>query len=273
MILSIKVFLFYDGTEDSGILYEGGRHSIGWLKHFKEFPLTFQTLEFSQVNANPIEVRSRDGLVLTLDVSFQYTLSSDGLDILALYMRWENDYASAYEKIARNIIRDVSADFDAFQFFFNRSLIVADTVTAMSSYFVNIGAIINQVQLLNIYLPSTFNAAIQETEITRTKISQASVDRETVIIQAGTDLLAAQKQAEVLIVQANTRAASVTLQKTQEAAVQKQIIEQEMLSLLSIKENLDFSTEELLSYLFIQALQETEAKVTFATAPPPGIAF
>jgi len=156
-------------------------------------------------------------------------------------------------------------------FFFNRSLIVADTVTAMSEYFSYIGATVNQVQLLDIVLPTTFNAAIQETEITRTKISQASVDRNTVIIQAGTDLLAATKQAEVLIVQANTRAGSVLLQKNQEALVQKQLIEQEQLALLSIKENLNFTTDELLSYLFLQALQTTSAKITYATKPPPGI--
>jgi len=156
-------------------------------------------------------------------------------------------------------------------FFFNRSLIVAETVLAMSTYFQYIGATVNQVQLLDIVLPTSFNAAIQETEITRTKISQASVDRNTVIIQAGTDLLAATKQAEVLIVQANTRAGSVLLQKNQEALVQRQLIEQEQLALVSIKDNLGFTTDELLSYLYLQALQTTKARITFATSPPSGI--
>lgn len=263
---------FADGSLDSGQVFSEGRHSIGMTKKFITFPTTYQQVDFQAEQGQSITVLSRDGLSLKLDVSFQFTLIIDGNSLLALYMRWENDFANAYKKIARNVIRDVAADYDAFQFFFNRSLIVADMNSEMDDTLRILGAQVNQVQLLDISLPTSFNSAIQQTEVTRTKINEAIVDRERIIIQAGTELLAAQEQAKVLLVQANTRASTTILQAEQEALVVASQIKAEELALLSYKDSLGLDTDELLSYLYLQAIQETKAKITMAAPAPVGVA-
>jgi len=259
---------FKDGSTDSGELYTEGRYFLGLGKQFIIFPRTFQTIDYKASEQSSVPIRSRDGLVITVDYSFQYSLTTNGKDLLALYMRWKSDYENSFGKISRNLVRDVAANYDAFDFFFNRSLIIADITASMSDYFIDIGASINNFQLLDLELPTDFFNAIQLTEVTRTKISEATVQQQNTLIQAETDLLAAQKQAEVIVTQAQARADSVLIQKQQEALLRKSQIEQELIALQSLKTQLNFTTDELLNYLLIDALAQTPAKVTFSVSKP-----
>jgi len=259
---------FKDGNLDSGELYTEGRYFLGIGKSFVTFPRTFQTIDFKQDQGDAISIRSRDGLVISMDIAFQYTLTTNGKELLALYMRWQEKYAEAFGKIARNIIRDVAAKYDAFEFFFNRSIIIGDITTTMTKYFLEIGATINNFQMLDLALPTLFFEAIQQTEVTRTKISEATVLQQKTLIEAETNLLAAEKQAEVIVTQAKARADAILIQKQQDALSRKTAIEQELIALQSLKAQLNLTTEELLNYLLIDALKESAAKITFAVDKP-----
>jgi len=259
---------FKDGSLESGDLYLEGRYFLGIGKVFVTFPRTFQTIDFKADQGDAISIRSRDGLVISMDIAFQYTLTSNGKELLALYMRWQEKYAEAFGKIARNIIRDVAAKYDAFEFFFNRSIIVGDITATMTSYFLKIGATINNFQMLDLALPTQFFEAIQQTEVTRTKISEATVLQQKTLIEAQTNLLAAKKQAEVIVTQARARADAILIQKQQDALSRKAAIEQELIALQSLKSQLNLTTEELLNYLLIDALKDTNAKITFAVDKP-----
>jgi len=48
----------------------------------------------------------------------------------------------------------------------------------------------------------------------------------------------------------------------------KAAIEQELIALQSLKSQLNLTTEELLNYLLIDALKDTNAKITFAVDKP-----
>jgi len=173
-----------------------------------------------------------------------------------------------FSLIAKNLVRDVSAQYTAFQFFFNRSEIVADALSYMSAYFSKIGATINNFQLLNIVLPSDFNDAIQQTEVTRTKILQATVEQTNALVEAQTSYLSSVKQAQVIVTQSNATANTIFIQSQQDALARKATIEQELIALQTLKLNLNFTTDELMNYLLIDALTQTSAKITFAIDNP-----
>jgi len=260
---------FKDGSSESGELYSEGRYYLGLGKQFVTFPKTFQTIDFKEsTEGNNIAIRSRDGLVITIEIAFQYSLTTNGKDLLALWMRWKGDYEIAFGKIARNVIRDVASKYDAFEFFFNRSIIITDITAQMADTFLELGANINNFQLLDLTLPVDFNNAIQQTEVTRTKISEATVQQQKVLITAQTDLLSAGKQAEIIRTQAKARADSAYIQKQQDANARKSQIEQEQIALISIRDQLGLTTSELLNYLLIETLKETQAKITFAIENP-----
>jgi len=259
---------FKDGSLDSGELYTENRYFLGVGKQFITFPKTYQTINFNADQGDPIAIRSRDGLVIRMDVAFQYTLTSSGKDLMALYMRWQSNYGDAFGKQARNTVRNVAAKYDAFEFFFNRSVIVGDITSNMYSYFLKIGATINNFQMLNIVLPPLFSDAIQQTEVTRTKISEATVLQQKTLIEAETNLLSAQKQAEVIITQAKARADAVLIQQQQAALAKKATIEQELIALLALKQQLNFTTDQMFDYLLVDALSSTKAKLTMSVEKP-----
>jgi len=259
---------FKDGTTDSGELYTEGRYFLGIGKSFITFPRTFLTIDYKASQGDAISIRSKDGLVIQIDVAFQYTLTTNGRDLLALYLRWQLEYDPVFGKIARNVIRDVAARYDAFEFFFNRSLIVGDITASLGVYFERVGCSLSNFQLLEISLPDAFSRAIQQTEVTRTKISEATVQQTKTLIEAETNLLAAKKQAEVIVTQAKARADAVLIQKKQDALSRKTTIEQELIAIKSLKSQLNFTTEELLNYLMIEGLKDSKVKITYAVDKP-----
>jgi len=138
----------------------------------------------------------------------------------------------------------------------------------MINYFGKIGATINNFQLLNIVLPPDFNDAIQVTEVTRTQILEATVLQTKTLVESETDFLSAQKQAEIIVTQARANADTTFIQRQQDALASQATIEQELGGLLSLKQYLNFTTDELMNYLLIDALTQTSAKITFAVDKP-----
>jgi len=259
---------FKDGSLDSGELYAANRYFLGVGKTFIVFPTTYQTINFNAAQGDQINVRSADGLVILMDVAFQYTLTAVGKDLMALYVRWQEGYNDAIGKIARNIIRDVAANYQAFEFFFNRSIIVGDMTSALYEYILNVGATVNNFQMLNIILPPLFNDAIQQTEVVSVQISEATVLQQKTLIEAETNLLAAQKQATVILTQAQARADASLIQQQQNALAIKATIEQEIIALQSLMQQLNFTIGQLFDYLLIDALSNTNAKLTMSVEKP-----
>ena len=69
--------------------------------------------------------RTKDALQVSIELSFQYQLSIDKDDLLQLYKNWGEKYEKAFLLAARNTLRDVMAEFNALQVFYERSTIEA----------------------------------------------------------------------------------------------------------------------------------------------------
>mmetsp|Transcript_9503 Transcript_9503/g.25793 ORF Transcript_9503/g.25793 Transcript_9503/m.25793 type:complete len:201 (-) Transcript_9503:2436-3038(-) len=113
-------------------LFTPGRYFIGFNQIFVIFPSDLQYVKFSSAatqeeeeepTAPSLPARTLDGLRVTLSLSFQYRLRQSTDDIVGLYRNFSTKYEETYVRIARDVVRNVAADFRAFAFFEERNVV------------------------------------------------------------------------------------------------------------------------------------------------------
>ena len=207
-------------------LFENGRYFIGLGHEFIIFPKRLKTIRMSDQASSgggegeegeervtsQLLARTMDGLPVTLDLSFQYRLMPSAESLVKLYKDFQTDYESAYIRIARNVLRDVAADYQAFNYFYNRSVISSAMRGSLDVALMQHSATVQSFQLLNILLPPRFSSAIEETEIARQEIENAGYQQAVSITEANTRVREAERQAKIILLAANATAANITLQ-------------------------------------------------------------
>ena len=207
-------------------LFENGRYFIGLGHEFIIFPKRLKTIRMSDQASSgggegeegeervtsQLLARTMDGLPVTLDLSFQYRLMPSAESLVKLYKDFQTDYESAYIRIARNVLRDVAADYQAFNYFYNRSVISSAMRGSLDVALMQHSATVQSFQLLNILLPPRFSSAIEETEIARQEIENAGYQQAVSITEANTRVREVERQAKIILLAANATAANITLQ-------------------------------------------------------------
>ena len=207
-------------------LFENGRYFIGLGHEFIIFPKRLKTIRMSDQASSgggegeegeervtsQLLARTMDGLPVTLDLSFQYRLMPSAESLVKLYKDFQTDYESAYIRIARNVLRDVAADYQAFNYFYNRSVISSAMRGSLDVALMQHSATVQSFQLLNVLLPPRFSSAIEETEIARQEIENAGYQQAVSITEANTRVREAERQAKIILLAANATAANITLQ-------------------------------------------------------------
>ena len=207
-------------------LFENGRYFIGLGHEFIIFPKRLKTIRMSDQASSgggegeegeervtsQLLARTMDGLPVTLDLSFQYRLMPSAESLVKLYKDFQTDYESAYIRIARNVLRDVAADYQAFNYFYNRSVISSAMRGSLDVALMQHSATVQSFQLLNILLPPRFSSAIEETEIARQEIENAGYQQAVSITEANTRVREAERQAKIILLAANATASNITLQ-------------------------------------------------------------
>lgn len=249
-----------------GVLYTGGRHFIGLGHQFIIFPNTLQTVRMGSVSAgegsdgetvktSSLLARTEDGLQVTLDISFQYRLTADLEQIIKLYSDFQDNYRPAYVRIARNVLRDVASEFQAFQYFYNRTVVGAKMREVLNQALANHSAIVQAFQLLNVELPTRFSSAIEGTEVARQAIENARYQQDVARTEANTRVEEAKRQALIIALEANATAQSTTLQAAADANITLRQMQAETTAYRTIQDELAFDEDQLLSYVWLKAIQ------------------
>jgi hypothetical protein len=90
---------------DQSNVYSSGRYFIGPISYFIPFPAYFRNMEFSSsryADSQPLKTRTKEGVALSLHISFQYSLIKD--EIPQLYKIANTEYEQSFQRIARNIL-------------------------------------------------------------------------------------------------------------------------------------------------------------------------
>ena len=93
-------------------IYPPGIHFIGPFQSFITYPSTFETFEFSRLSGadrTPLRSRTKDGLEVEIEISFQYTL--DGKRVRELYFEYKDQQSQPFMNSAVDILTDTATYF------------------------------------------------------------------------------------------------------------------------------------------------------------------
>ena len=133
--------LAYDSlwcTSDRTTLATNGLCFVGPTTVFLTFPKATRDVY------DTLPARTRDGLTVGLELSFQYRLQQSADSLAELYMMFGLEYESAFRREARDVLRNAASGFTAFECWRNRTALVvsmqAELDTALSRWYANVEA-------------------------------------------------------------------------------------------------------------------------------------
>jgi len=186
-------------------LYTAGRHYVGVGGEFITFPITQQELHL------PIfESRTKDGLVLNLDVSLNFEIIKDFDKIIKIFDHFGYHYDGYISRLAMNTIRDASAQFTAIEYSQNRSVVNLEMQRSITDDMNEIGFKLDSLQLLNVEFPASFSFTLQEIRIAQQNVSQAQRKMNAEIVLLDGELSRSATTANGIIAEANGTATSLT---------------------------------------------------------------
>jgi len=203
-------------------IYSGGRYYVGVGGEFIKYPLTLQEM------ALPIfESRTADGLKILLEVSLNFKIVKDQKKILALYDHFGPKYDGYIARLAMNIVRDASANFNAFAYSFNRSAVSTEMERQIGDDMADIGFTLESVQLLNIEFPASFTTTMSQTLVLQQQVNQAKAEKAAELVSLEGELAKASITADGMISDAMSQAANIEQKANADAQALKFALEQE----------------------------------------------
>lgn len=230
---------------------ENGLYFIGIGHSFIKFPRNVQTVEFSKErNANrpAIESRTSDGLEVTLEISFQYSLQPEHL--FSLYNRYGENFKQVIQNVAIDILTEEATGYTAYNFFMDRGKIKDDFQNALnkelnSTCFSNVQFL----QLRSVDLPTKFEQAIQESEVKKQDIQKATAELNKVRIETDTLMKSAFIQKNVTINIAEGEASSIIKQNDADVDSLIKYQNSQTEAYAKLKQKMEMSNKNLLSFI------------------------
>uniref|UniRef100_A0A7S3N9L6 Band 7 domain-containing protein n=1 Tax=Euplotes harpa TaxID=151035 RepID=A0A7S3N9L6_9SPIT len=239
-------------------MYTSGIHLLGVGHSFIKYPTTVQTYEFSKAggaDAPNVRSRTKDGLEVELEISFQYIYIPN--KIYNLYMRYADHDRTPCKKIAIDILTDVATQYNADQFFFSKDKISGamqkELNTTFSEYCFST---VDYFQLKSIDLPDKYEIAIQETEVKRQDIHKAEAEKQKMQIELETKIMQAEIASNININKAEGDASTLLQANLATSESFYKIQNQQALALAEVKRALGLSSPQLLTYLRAKILKE-----------------
>ncbi len=263
---------FFTGRTDLETKYEEGLHWIGFSYTLIKFPRTAQLVTFNEgqdATDSVLTARTKDGLAIEIDVSFNYMLNIEDLD--KLYMTYIEDYEHTYILTARSVLRDAVSAYTAIQFFEMRQNITIHMRETLDTALNEIYARIKDFQMTRFDLPDDFENALEQVQVAQQQYEIALHNQKAALVEAETQIFLAQKMAEQLLIEANASAEAFLIQmRAQAEALNITVtVEAEMLKYLA--DTLGLNSTELLAYLWIQAILEHNSSLLIIGENTPEI--
>lgn len=247
--VGINYSSYFKSIENS--TYESGFHFIGLGHDFIPYELKVQTMEFSRSSSAtlpPIVCRTKDGLKLQLEISFQYRVLKN--TIYEIYTTFGDEMKSILLRVAIDSISDTSTNYSSYDFFTTREEIgykmKNDLDMRLKS---DLYSEVVFFQLRSIDLPNDYEDAIQKTEVTKQGILQAQAARNKNKVVQATYVESAQIGKNITINQAYGKGDALQLRTNATAGTFLNITQSQAQAYQNMKENLTFSNADLIQYL------------------------
>lgn len=292
-------------------LYGAGRYLVGLGQYFIKFPRTLQTVVFSnseaEADAGHMPVRSRDGMIINMELSFQYRLSKRPEDLVRIYMHYEDKWEYFYMLAARSVLRDAASQYLAFDFFERRPEIAENMRSRLNSALQEMYAEAYALQLLNLEFNSRecadcaspslsfararvhalyrvrspahasctraeFASAIEDTQVANQDIEQARFEQQRAIVESDRALRVANITANVTVLSAQAEADAILAVAQAEASAIVLRLQKQADAFLSVRQQLGLnSSKALLTYAWLLAAKDSEARQSVVGLETPSV--
>lgn len=249
-----KVYGADDGT--------GGRFFTGLGVEFVRWPRTMQLLEFRNGgNSSAITAKTTEGVDVELQASMQYRLRREPDQLASLFAKYgyNPDHNAFFITYVRSVVRDVISQYRVQDMWQQRAAIVDATRTAVENKLAENHAVVVGWQLLNLEIPSNLQAAIEVTTQEQQKIEQSRESLAAVRVEADTQLQESTKLAEATVIDADATAKSIVFDAIAKASALNYTVQAEGDALDAVKDTLNFNNTELLTYVWLDAVQKGQA--------------
>jgi len=250
-------------------LWGNGRYLIGLGRSFLKFPSTQQTIRFGDArtihfeepDGGEIVCRTKDGLEIKLEVAIQYVLSQNAEDLVLLYLDTGGEWVEFYMRIAQVVVRDVASLFDAIEFREARDVIAIKITQELDTAFQVMFASVPSAQLINMEIESLLADAITNTQVAKQDVYQAVNEQQVLEVEAQKDLEVSIKLKEIKIESAKKQADEILAIANAAANIIDNTINSQIQAYTNLTESLNLdSSDKLLSYLWLQAMQNNDVK-------------
>ena len=252
-----------DKTIDRDEIYSGGRHWVGLFDSFIHFPSGLQTIEFSgspNADIDKLNARTNDGVSLGVSLSFQYTLNKE--DLPELYDQSNTNYESTFVSIARDIVMQTVAAYQANTFWTNRTEITDTLLENLDEALQNAHASCVGLQLLEVTIPTNLEESIVATQVEKQLSSTKVYEREAELIRQDIDILNSECDQNITTITAAAEAEAYYMVQVAEGLAKKKTIDIQADIYMITRGDLGFTDDEFTNYLFLRALQvQTNATI------------
>lgn len=254
-------------------VYEKGMYHVGIFHRFIKFPKTVQKIEFFETfsdsgnSLGPLNSRTKDGLLINIQLAFHYRLHKD--DILNLYGTFGLDYENRFQGQARTSLRDVVSFYPAIEFFTNRTVIAESMEALLNNELQEMFVDVVFFQMREIDLPDEFEEALKQVQIAQQQYQIALYEQEAAIVRAQTAIIEAQAQANITVLSAKADAESYVISMTAQAEAVNITLTAEKLAYYAMGQQLNLTSSELLALLWIMAVRDHDSSLLIIGADTP----
>eukprot|EP00747_Dinoflagellata_sp_TGD_P107179 gnl/TRDRNA2_/TRDRNA2_170050_c4_seq1.p1 gnl/TRDRNA2_/TRDRNA2_170050_c4~~gnl/TRDRNA2_/TRDRNA2_170050_c4_seq1.p1 ORF type:complete len:299 (+),score=75.46 gnl/TRDRNA2_/TRDRNA2_170050_c4_seq1:63-959(+) len=246
--------------------YTSGRYYLGLGNHFIKFPSMVKSVYFiddatGETQGPALQSRTKDGLNVRLEVSFQYRLSFDKL--YDLYNTLSDNYEQTLVRIAIEQLSTGATMHNAYNFFNNRTSISQEMHKMLDEHFkAHAFSEVPFFQLRTVHLPEPFESAIKETQVKQQDIQIASAEQSQNKVAYETRVLQAEQAVKVLHNQAEAEAAAIMAQNHAYCEQYKLTQNLQSKALQALMEKTGWNSKQLLEYLRIRAVRDHPSEKT-----------
>lgn len=228
------------------------------------FPSVYKTLSFS------LGCLNKDGVVIDLDVTYQYKAKAKELRNIILSFKDFDGYKEILTQVGESALHEACSYFDTAQFQSERGAFQEKVRQKVIEKYENLHCNITDLQVNNIARPSAYESAIRSKERAREDIQVALNERprllteaETVRREANTTAAIiidkAESEARILQAKADAEAEAIMEQYKREAEAYKEILS---------SSGLGFTVEGFISYLGTRVISSAKNPVYIGLQSP-----
>ncbi|KAL5006061.1 hypothetical protein ScPMuIL_017219 [Solemya velum] len=266
-------------TDEVGIAYDTIQKDLGTTVEkeglhtgppgfeFIKFPSVFRTLDF-----NKLMCLNKDGVTITLDVTYQYKARPTKLRQIIMDFRDFEGYKKVLRYSGQSALHESCSYFNTSQFQAERGLFQQKVKEKISQRYDGLNCDIKGLQVSNIARPGDYETAIRSKERAREDIQVAENERPRQLTEAETGkrkaattaqiiMQKATSDAEILKNRAIAEADAIKTQYVKEAEAYKNIVG-------SGPDSLNFSPEGFISYMGVRVIAAAKNPVFIGLSSP-----